>query len=769
MCAENIEHISFEVETSRILQILSSEIYDSPNALLRENVQNAYDAILMRCEEQNLNLNERLIDISITNNTLIVTDDGIGMDENVLRNNFWKAGSSGKKTELAQRSGVIGTFGIGAMANFGVCSSLKVETRNINSDKTLISIANRDELKISEDCIELNKVSDSREPGTKITAILDETYQINEKTIRSYLEPYVMFLPVPVNVNGTTISQQSYQDTLTSQSSGFESISNRIISQNNYSGTLNTSINSRGQVLAKLSEISLNNNSLSGELFLIQNGGRTMGLRNLFGLAPIPVSGQFQLGGYVNLQILLPTAGREALSRESIQHVNNLINMIECEISTDISETDAADKNNSFQQYILSQGKIELAKNIKVNLLPARVDIPLFQLKEYEPIKKIHFYSGRDQTTIQTFGTEQTNLIHISQTNPRRKLQIKYIQNILNIEQVPDNVITNEIPSSKLSIEEAMFLLRVRGVLLDDYLMWNTEVSLAKISHGVSFHVEKIDETTNIRIANDTPAMQAVLECYKTARDVFEGFVKDFIREHLYPHIRNHVPSSTKEGRDALYKRLKMNKELYRIEEKDYGDIESLLADFIGGKTNLGDVLRTSKQRTSIQRQRVSSNQVSSVEEVMPDIIEQSVPIDKKDEFEAAPPIIRPKLPKSIKVLTVSSKYAKLNNFQMFLALSDRLFKKEGEFLRWPHTTKLIWGVHRIIYIFSDETNSLSLYYDIDLKEPLDKESTGGGMFPTTTIYTDNRIYVPIPPQLESVFKIVEGVKEFLVRFDTIP
>ena len=63
----------------------------------------------------------------------------------------------------------------------------------------------------------------------------------------------------------------------------------------------------------------------------------------------------------------------------------------------------------------------------------------------------------------------------------------------------------------------------------------------------------------------------------------------------------------------------------------------------------------------------------------------------------------------------------------------------------------------------------MSLYYDIDLKEPLDKESTGGGMFPTTTIYTDNRIYVPIPPQLESVFKIVEGVKEFLVRFDTIP
>ena len=33
------ERIAFDVETSRVLQILSSEIYDSPRAFLRENVQ----------------------------------------------------------------------------------------------------------------------------------------------------------------------------------------------------------------------------------------------------------------------------------------------------------------------------------------------------------------------------------------------------------------------------------------------------------------------------------------------------------------------------------------------------------------------------------------------------------------------------------------------------------------------------------------------------------------------------------------------------------
>ena len=53
------ERIAFDVETSRILQDLSVEIYNWPKAFLRENVQNAYDAILMRCTEQGLPLAER--------------------------------------------------------------------------------------------------------------------------------------------------------------------------------------------------------------------------------------------------------------------------------------------------------------------------------------------------------------------------------------------------------------------------------------------------------------------------------------------------------------------------------------------------------------------------------------------------------------------------------------------------------------------------------------------------------------------------------------
>jgi hypothetical protein len=45
----------------------------------------------------------------------------------------------------------------------------------------------------------------------------------------------------------------------------------------------------------------------------------------------------------------------------------------------------------------------------------------------------------------------------------------------------------------------------------------------------------------------------------------------------------------------------------------------------------------------------------------------------------------------------------------------------------------------------------------------------GGAMFPTITIITEDRTYVPVPSELEPGFRIAEGAKEFYVRFDTIP
>ena len=764
------ERIAFDVETERVLQILSSEIYDSPKAFLRENVQNAYDAILMRCTAQGLAITDRSIQVIIKDERISVRDDGVGMTEDVLKGNFWRAGSSGKKSDLAQRSGVIGTFGIGAMANFGVCTALHVESRNIESSVTLISSAKRADLRIAQDCIDLERTEDGREPGTIIQADLDPGCAIDEVEASEYLRQYVRFLPVPVYVNDRIISQERFEDALGDRAAGFEKIASRGIANGHLSSTLGTFVDAQARILVRITNIALNGSPIRGEAFFVQGGGQTLGFRNLFGLAPIPISGVYDFGGLVNLDILNPTAGREALSRESVQFVVNLISIIEAEVSKDVARTASADRNQQFQQYILSHGLIGLAGSVRVAVLPGRNrQVNLSEARELEPTKPKFFYAGQDSTIQQRFAGEGSNLFHVSQANPRRKLQLRFLREFSNVEEVPDRVRVDRYSQTQLTLDEAMFLVRFKGVLLDDYFMPDIDAAFATISHGVSLHIGGTRDSLKVSVARDMPAVRMVVEAYRSAPEVFHGFVIDFVRDHVYPQIRDQVPSSMRQGRDALLLRLKENEDLFRYDLGDVGEAESLLADYLSGKASLEQIIRSSAGRTAGQRQEVRMDQVGAVEEEIPDILGTGADGRPASAFEASPPIWRPELTSDMKVLTVGEQYSRLNGFQMFLSLSDRLARREGEFLRQPHTTKLMWGSHRVIFVFADSTGELNLYYDLKLKEPLETETTGGAMFPTTTIVTKSRIFVPIPKELEPAFLITSGAKEFFVRFDTIP
>src|SRR5690606_24451318 len=113
------------------------------------------------------------IEIKMDGSTITITDNGVGMDERALRENFWKAGSSGKHSERARKAGVVGTFGIGAMANFGVCSKLEIITRAMTGTEVLRSVAERETLQIGQECISFDRLEDEWPTGTTLIATLD--------------------------------------------------------------------------------------------------------------------------------------------------------------------------------------------------------------------------------------------------------------------------------------------------------------------------------------------------------------------------------------------------------------------------------------------------------------------------------------------------------------------------------------------------------------------------------------------------------------------
>lgn len=769
-----MKKLNFQIEVSRVLEILSNDIYDSPYALLRENIQNAYDAILMRTsaneeQEEPESFNPK-IDVILDNKLVSISDNGIGMDDIVLENNFWKAGSSGKNNEIAKKAGVVGTFGIGAMANFGVASQLKVVSRKMGTDETIETSASREKLSVTEECVNFSILEQSRtEPGTTVEAVVDESTLIDITAAIQYLSPYIQHVQIPIYINGKLVSQQSYLDIFSHHSEPTLDSGELQIDQNQVKCTLNYSLNKQGHIKFHAYDFEFNQHPLKGDMVLTQGTGNIYGLRNYFGLAPLPVPNSFNFGGIVNLSNLHPTAGREALSRESINIVTQILNVIENEITVVMSKFDAIDNNQYFLSYIVSRGKYNLASKVKIEMKPDNEVIALENVGKIIGGKKVYFYGGRDPQTILAFGNENSNLLNISQSNPRRQIQTFMLKQ-KGIEEVPNHPrVISVVDRKELSLAEVALLIKVSSIISEDYLLTDNIIQFAKISHQVPSLIESDGNTIKISLDNNSAAIKQVLTSYTTAYEVFTGFIKDFIRNYLYQKFSAYIPSSTRHGAEALHKQLLKNRELFKYESTDLGELDSLLTDYVSGELEFADVLKQSATIHKTQSQVVVHTQVGQAEVEIPSLTEAATQQEiEPNRLIALPPIDRTDSPTDKKILKTAQRYPHLNNFNMFLSLSDRVYRRQLDFFMEPHTTKVIWGMHRIVYIFAHVSNNISLYYDIELKEKLLDDSTGGIAIPTTTILTKDRIFIPITNELETYFDIKEGTKEFFVRHDLI-
>ena len=92
------EYTSFPagIDFQSILRIISKQIYETPFAFIRENVQNAVDAIrLQACREGVDAGDERYrIDVNVEAKKIVVRDNGNGMSASDLQSFFWTIGAS---------------------------------------------------------------------------------------------------------------------------------------------------------------------------------------------------------------------------------------------------------------------------------------------------------------------------------------------------------------------------------------------------------------------------------------------------------------------------------------------------------------------------------------------------------------------------------------------------------------------------------------------------------------------------------------------------
>ena len=125
-----IDTIPVEI-SYKIIELFSAGLYSSPNKAFEELVSNSYDADATKVGVY------VPLDKSLPDSILWVCDNGSSMDRIGLKQ-FWKIGTSSKRSNEKTETLVIGKFGIGKLATYILTRKLTVICKA--SDKTQMPV-----------------------------------------------------------------------------------------------------------------------------------------------------------------------------------------------------------------------------------------------------------------------------------------------------------------------------------------------------------------------------------------------------------------------------------------------------------------------------------------------------------------------------------------------------------------------------------------------------------------------------------------------------
>lgn len=207
----------FQAEVKQLLDIVINSLYTEKDVFLRELVSNAADALEKFRHQQliedevydpdaSLEIN---IKVNEDENTLTVTDSGIGMTRTELESQLGTIAHSGSKNFLErlkeggeENLNLIGQFGVGFYAAFMVAQKVRVLSRSYKPD--------------AEGCEWSSEgggsytltPAEGLHRGTKVILELKEDSKdyAKEETVKRVIKEYSNFVPFPIKVTGETVN-----------------------------------------------------------------------------------------------------------------------------------------------------------------------------------------------------------------------------------------------------------------------------------------------------------------------------------------------------------------------------------------------------------------------------------------------------------------------------------------------------------------------------------------------------------------------------------
>ncbi len=206
----------FKAETKKLLDIVINSLYTERDVFVRELISNAADALekfrhasITETEifDDHLPL-EISIELDEENNTLAITDTGIGMTRSELEHNLGTIAHSGSNTYLAELVeaakkdvSLIGQFGVGFYSAFMAGKTVRVQTRSWDKSEGHEWLSDgTGSFTITE--------KQGLHRGTKIIVDLkDDAKEYAQKwKIDSIIKQYSAFVSFPIKLEGETVN-----------------------------------------------------------------------------------------------------------------------------------------------------------------------------------------------------------------------------------------------------------------------------------------------------------------------------------------------------------------------------------------------------------------------------------------------------------------------------------------------------------------------------------------------------------------------------------
>jgi len=204
----------FKAEVVQLLDILARSLYTNKEIFIRELLSNASDALeKMRFEmERNRDvIDENLpLEIRITcdpdTRSLIISDTGIGMNDEEIIANLGTIAKSGSSEFIAQFSesdnedvsSLIGKFGVGFYSVFMAAERVIVESRSYRPDERAVSW-----ISSGSGSYEVTATEDPQVRGTRIRVELkeDDHRFSDPEIVKNIVKTHSNFLTYPVYIN----------------------------------------------------------------------------------------------------------------------------------------------------------------------------------------------------------------------------------------------------------------------------------------------------------------------------------------------------------------------------------------------------------------------------------------------------------------------------------------------------------------------------------------------------------------------------------------